>query len=102
MVDLVVAEPTPLTHRQEIVVVTVFGHVVEMRDGQDDLRAGARVFNTMQRRTAPAVSVAALAETLAAATGALEADAVGDLAPVRRMPTLVFQMNRHRAAGSRE
>ena len=89
----VVGQVAPLAHVPEVLELVVLWRMVEMRHGEDDDRAGHRVFEAVDCaavRIEPGRAFAAIAGTLA--------DELDDLAPVVRIAVAVFRFDRHGVA----
>ncbi|TCP38763.1 hypothetical protein EV191_1395 [Tamaricihabitans halophyticus] len=96
----VVVEVAGLAPGAEVFVVAVFGGVVEVGGGEDDAGAGEPGGLVVAVAAAcvvveVAAGSAAFAAAFAPSAGAVESDAVGDLAPVVGVAVAVFGSDRH-------
>lgn len=86
---------TPLTHRLQVVVATVFWRMIKVRRSQDDLRASHRIRIAMHRLAAPIMVNAAFPLAFAAPLRPLKADTLADRLPVLRISSAVLWRYRH-------
>lgn len=91
----IVSEVTPLAHGKQILIAAILRCMVEMRGGENHLRAGNGVRLAVDRG-APSFMSAALATTFADATGTIKADASRNLIPIIWISLLVFSRYRQR------
>lgn len=85
----------PLTHCLEVIVATVFRHMIEMRDRQDDFAASDRMRFVVQRIAASIVIDATFARAFATILRPLEANAETYSLPVLRVSGAIFRSDWH-------